>query len=233
MKSSKMVVMILLIIVLSVLCTLFATGTIKLDNLKKIETKEDSFEKKDTKFSEKEAISKGTTLYDKANEIYSVWKLLPYCGYNLEDTYNQDGISLDTTNSDAKFYPSKYNSVDELKKDLSKYLSDDIIEKNVVENGDVLFYKVYNGKLYCRKTLGNGWFSTYLNKYDIKVLSIEKNKITYNITSYYAKDYTKCNSSGKLSISSCEKSNIETKETNFAIEKINNNWVVTDFTLHD
>ncbi len=230
MKKSKMFVIILFIIVL---CTLFATGTIKLDNSKKTETKADNSEKKDTKLSEKEAISKGTTLYDKANEIYSVWKLLPYCGYNLEDTYNQDGISLDTTNSDAKFYPSKYNSINELKKDLSKYLSNDIIEKNVVENGNVLFYKVYNGKLYCRKTLGNGWFSTYLNKYDIKVSSIEENKITYSITSYYAIDYTKCNSTDKLSISSCEKSNIETKDAKFAIEKINNNWVVTDFTLHD
>ena len=233
MKNSKIVIIGLLIVALTVFCTLFVTGTIKLDNSKKVETKEDNSEKKDTKLSEKEAISKGTALYDKANEIYSVWKLLPYCGYNLEEIYNQDGINLDTTNSEAKFYESKYNNIEQLKKDLSKYLSSDIIEKNVTEDGDVLFYKVYNDKLYCRKTLGNGWVSPYLNKYDIKVSKLEENKITYNITSYYTKDITECNSNSKLSISSCGESNVETEETEFIIEKINNNWVVTDFTLHN
>ena len=38
----------------------------------------------------------------------------------------------------------------------------------------------------------------------------------------------KCNN-----IDNCTKENIDTKDTNFTIEKVNNNWIITDYTLHE
>lgn len=232
-NQSTVILLLLLVIILAVLCTLFATGKIKFADLKNESKKETTEKQEDNKLSETEAISQGNKLYKKANKVYSVWKLLPYCGYDLIEIYNQTGVKLDSNNSYIEYYESKYSSVEDLKKDLSNFLSTEIINAKISEDNDT-FYKVNNNKLYCRKTLGNGWVTPYLNKYDLKINTIEEKKITYTVTSYYAIDFTKCkNSSNNMSVSDCEESNIETKNTNFTIEKVNNNWVVTSFTLHD
>lgn len=227
------VLLIILIVMLLVGAALFYTGTIQFNKQENNETKTEESTKKSV-VSNEEAISIGTKLYDKATEIFSTWKLLPYCGYTLKEVYNMDGITIDTDNDYIKYYPAKYDTINDLKNDLANYLSNDIIEKNVNEN-DTNYYKTKDNKLYCRKTLGNGWVSFYLNDYTIKVSELTENKITYSITSTYAKDITECenNKDTGLTKKSCKEDNLETKDSIFTIEKTNSNWVVTNFTLHD
>ena len=42
--------------------------------------------------------------------------------------------------------------------------------------------------LYCRRNTGKGWLSTYLGTYDIEISNLNKDVITYKITSYYAEN---------------------------------------------
>ncbi len=227
------VILIILIVIMLIGAALFYTSTIKFNKQENSETKTEE-STKNSVISNEEAISIGTKLYDKATEIFSTWKLLPYCGYTLKEVYNIEGITIDTDKDYVKYYPAKYNTLNELKKDLANYLSNDIIEKNVNEN-DTNYYKTKDNKLYCRKTLGNGWVSFYLNNYTMKVTELTENKITYSITSTYAKDITKCENNDDVGLTknSCKEDNIETKDSTFKIEKTNGNWVATDFTLHD
>ena len=41
-----------------------------------------------------EALSIGRELYDKTLEIYSVWELYPYCGYNISEINSIDKIMM-------------------------------------------------------------------------------------------------------------------------------------------
>ena len=68
---------------------------------------------------------------------------------------------------------------------------------------------------------------------------IEDNKIEFKVTSTYISDDTYQKSLNNAS--ECSKDNVDKctdsdkiyKDTKFVIEKVNDNWVVTDYTLHD
>ncbi len=233
--------LIVIIIILSVFCILFATNTLELNSIK---VKDDNknkqnnlVENKDKQpelevVSDSEALTLGKDLYDKATEIYSTWVLTPYCGYGSNELYNHEGVNIGGQPG-YSYYESMFNNIDELREYLLKYLSQDIVNskvpKNVLENQEeIADYIIYNNKLYCRRDAGKGWLSSYLGKYDIKVNSKESSKISYTITSYYTKNEEVCSKYW-----GCDKSNIETKDTNFTIEKINDKWIVTDYTLYE
>ena len=224
-NNGIIILMGIIIIMLIVLCVLFATNTIKFND-EVINNQTSSQGKEENKITETEASTLGKDLYDKATEIYSVWYLLPYCGYSTEEISGRETVKFE--DDGIEFYESKYSSISELKSELANYFSEDIINSKVDSYDSTYFYKTENNKLYCRQTPGKGWLSSYLEKYDIKVSNIEENKVTYTITSYYAKDINKCNN-----IDDCAKDDIETRDTNFTIEKVNNNWIVTDYTLHE
>lgn len=237
--------LIVIIIILSVFCILFATNTLELNSIKvkgDDKSKQNNLvENKDKQtelevVSDTEALTLGKDLYDKATEIYSTWVLTPYCGYGSNELYNQEGVNIGGQPG-YSYYESMFNNIDELREYLLKYLSQDIVNskvpKNILENQEeIADYIIYNNKLYCRRDAGKGWLSSYLGKYDIKVNSKESSKISYTITSYYAKNRDECNNN-ELNFLSCDKSNIENKDTNFTIEKINDKWIVTNYTLYE
>ena len=194
-----------------------------------------------------ESLSIGKERYDKATEIYSVWKLRPYCGYSVDELDKVNKISFsDSASGNGNYYESDFSGIDELKEYLSKWLSAEIINDNVIGNvvtdlellkDNKYAYTDYinkDNKLYCRLDTGKGWLSNYLNKYTITVDTITDESITYNITSEYAKGDASSECLENLNISSCSSEEIEKKDTKFTISKNKSNkWVVTSFVLHD
>ena len=195
-----------------------------------------------------ESLSIGKELYDKANEIYSVWFLVPYCGYNIYKINSLDKVELgDYSIGNGMYYESSYADIEELKSSLAKWLSLDIINKKVNDNSIVFDlellrnnnysytdYVIKDNKLYCRAQYDKEWLSNYLNKYTITVDSISNDSITYNISSSYAKNDASSKCLDDLTITSCTREEIELKDTKFVISKNETNkWVVTSFVLHD
>lgn len=201
--------------------------------------------------SEESAIEIGSNLYDKATEIYSMWMLFPYCGYANIDNLKTYELG-DSSYGNGSYYESEFSSLDELKKYLENYLSTDIVNKNVIESSQVNGQTYYNyvddisllsssddhysyvdyvlkdSKLYCRAQSGKGWNSLYLDEYTMKPISILENKIEFNVTSTYM-----TNEAYQNKIEELTDEDKEYKDTTFVIEKINNKWIVTDYTLHE
>ena len=95
--------LIVIIIILSVFCILFATNTLELNSIKvkgDDKSKQNNLvENKDKQtelevVSDTEALTLGKDLYDKATEVYSTWVLTPYCGYGSNELYNQEGVNI-------------------------------------------------------------------------------------------------------------------------------------------
>lgn len=242
MNDKKNLVIIALVIIIILLCTLlFMTYNEKVHTKDNVNNNSSDVAT-EKKLSMEDAINVGTTLYDKATEIYEVWVLRPYCGYSNKDIYNNKMVDFGI--SSLMYYETDYDNLDGLKDYLKEYLSSDIVEEKVGDgyitdtstirtDDDSMYtnYIVQNGKLYCRAHTGKGFFSSYVNSYDITVDSIEEDTITYNIKSAYGKDNTKCSESNN--ISDCSEEDLEYKDTKFVIKKVNDNFVVSDYTLHE
>ncbi len=199
-------------------------------------------EENDT-ISEQEAITKGKELYDKATKVYETWQLLPYCG---ERVTNEKTVNF---KSGSTMYESNYKNLEELKNYLSTFLSEEIINSHIKETAitdetildtpgkEYTNYLVKDGKLYCRSNSGKGWLSRYLDNYEIKVNTIKDDIIIYDVKLANVSEYTATQTNSKCTydskISDCKENEIEYVDTKFIIKKINDNWVVTDYTLHD
>lgn len=213
--------------------------------------------------TEEEANSIGRNLYDKATEIYSVWQLYPYCGYsnleNLEEVelgdyaygngsyYESEFSSL----NELKDYLKQYLSVDIVEEKVVESYQwngetyyDYVTDLSLLSSGDQHYtyvdYVLKDNKLYCRLQSSKGWLNaTYLDEYSLDASLIEDNKIEFKVTSTYISDDTYQKSLNNAS--ECSKDNVDKctdsdkiyKDTKFVIEKVNDNWVVTDYTLHD
>lgn len=211
-------------------------------------TNDTSVEEKESLLTESEAINIGRTLYDKLTEIYETSNLIPYCGYNYiqaitnaSDEFSAEGFD------NVKYLKTNFNSLDDLKNALRNYLSDDLIKDLVT--GDVVTdlknlkvysnYLIKDNTLYCRAYTGAGYMTLYANNYEMTIKSIDEKEITFNIKSKYVKEsasYECINAVfGNMDISGvCNSDEVEYKDTTFTISKnSNNNWVVTDFTLHE
>ena len=208
--------------------------------------------------SNEEAIIEGKRLYDKATEIYETWVVIPYCGLDYHGAINQNVETLgDSGYGNGRYYKTKFKSFDELKEYLKQWLSEDIINKKVVKqtewNGEINYnyvedlsllskkdthyayidYVLKDNTLYCRLDTGKGWVSSYIDEYDIKVDTIEDNKITYTITSKYGKENSGCYW-GSANNKTCSEDDLEYKDTTFVIEKNSTgNFVVSEYTLHN
>lgn len=203
----------------------------------------------DNKLSDEEAMNVGQELYDKATEIYEVWVLRPYCGVSSSEIQNQVMVEFDdAAMGKGDYYDSGFASLEALKSELRKYLSDDIINSKItseaitdtslLKNIEYNDYVLQNGKLYCRAFTGKGFMSRYLGKYDMEVSNLEENKITYTIKSTYVTEEaqasgSECWNSINSGNNNCADNELEYKSTTFTIEKNNDNWVVTSYTLHD
>ena len=234
-----------LVIALVVVIGLFATETISFtkttaDNKK---TSENNKTEQEKVLSEQEALKIGKELYDKATKVYEKWKLLPYCG---EYTSNDKTV---TFNSGSMMYESKFKDLEELKKYLATFLSNEIINSYIKEEAvtdlsildtpgkEYTNYAIKDGKLYCRLNSGKGWLSRYLNNYDIKINTVKNDMVIYDVKLAYVNDYTASQTDSKCTygskISDCSESQIEYVDTKFIIKKINENWIVTDYVLHE
>lgn len=259
-KNIIIVLLVVIIIILITLVVLFANGTISFNSKKANNTQAgtNTTEKNDTILTESEAGSIGKKLYDKATEIYSVWQLRPYCGYNLLSEYEYSNLKVEDLGDEYdRYYQTDFTSLEDLKNYLKQYLSKEIVEKTVEEsyqrNGETYYnyvtdlsllsskdnhysivdYVLKNNKLYCRLTTHKGWLNdTYLEEYSLKPTTIEENKIVFTVTSTYISENsaTECN---KENADKCTNDDKVYKDTNFVIEKIDDNWVVTDYTLHE
>lgn len=198
--------------------------------------------------SETEAINVGRSLYDKATEIYETSTLIPYCGYNytLAISNASDEFSAEEYDN-LKYLKTNYKSLDDLKNALRSYLSDELInglitQDAVIDLRDLKLYSNYlikDNVLYCRAYTGAGYMTLYANDYEMSIKSIDENKITFNIKSKYAKQNAsqECINAvldNTISSSICNADDFEYKDTTFTINKnSNNNWVVTEFVLHN
>ena len=266
-NKSTIILVIILVIILASLSILFATGILnfsnKTDNDSNLNNNNSNNEQNTNILSENEAIEIGKKLYDKTTEIYSVWVLFPYCGYDItSDTIDLNIENLGNyDNGNSEYYESEFTSLDELRDYLKNYLSEDIINDNVKEsyqlNGETYYkyvtdtsllsstdphysyvdYVLKDNKLYCRHQSGKGWLNTkYLDEYSLNVSNIDENKITFTVTSTYITDDTLQNSEtscNNQNPTNCTDKDKEYKDSEFVIEKVNNNWIVTNFTLHE
>lgn len=184
-----------------------------------------------------QAIEEGKKLYDMATKVYEAkdYHNLPFCGVLLysDDIKDKTLEELDVgQNEKHKYYKSDFSNKSDLEKYLKQWLSDDIVN-DIVETNNSIDYMIVDNILYCRlePALG-GHLSYYQKKYDIKVNSIEENKITYTVSSAYSKDKSCIMASVGASV--CDGVELEYRDTNFVIEKNESgNFVVTEFTLHD
>ena len=244
-KSNGVIVGILIgiIIMLLVFVALFTTNTITFTS--KTNNDDKTTNTKEDGISESEAIEIGKKLYDKAIEVQKVIGVLPYCGYSREEILNKKTTNFGITNpSDLAYYETDYTNLDSLrealknsfKESIVNYIANDtnseiITDVSKLKDNETASYVIYNNKLYCRRHVRKGYLYFYLDEYDINIDNIEKNKITYSIKSTYVKDganNTKCTTDNP---NNCTENDKEYKDTKFVIEKINNNWVVSEYTM--
>lgn len=241
-KSNGTLVGILIgiIIMLLVFVGLFVTGTIKF-NIKMVSDSNKS--SGNYTLSEQEALSIGKELYDKATKVFETWRLLPYCGERPND-----GKTM-SFKSGCMMYETNYKDLEELKSYLATFLSNDIINSKIneqpitdmslLDNLDNTYtnYLIKDDKLYCRSNTGKGWLSRYLNSYDMEVDSIKDDVIKFKVKIANVSEKVALQSNSKCSygskISDCSDDQIEYVDTKFVIKRMNGNWVVTDYVLHD
>lgn len=157
----------------------------------------------------------------------------------------------DTVENETSYYKSKYKDIKTLKRYLANYLSEDLIENNIKSNEKVIKdlilltnetytgsnYVSYENSLYCKATIDEKFESRYLanytkeiEPYDMRIVSIDTNKISFLVKSKYLNDkVTDFNKECKENIDSC----INTNEKAFTIEKVDGNWIVTVFKMHE
>ena len=249
-NNSGMLVGILIgIIIMLVVCIgLFVTGTVsfKSTTTDNKQTSNNEQNSEANTLSEQEALNIGKELYDKATTVHETWQLLPYCGVSSEELNNK---KIENIGKASRMYESDFKDLNELKEYLATFLSTEIINQHIKEeaitdlsildqdNKEYTDYAIKDGKLYCRFNTGKGWLSRYLNNYDMKVNTIKNDLIIYdvklaNVAEYVAtQTNSKCTYGGK--ISDCKENEIEYVDTKFIIKKVNDNWIVTDYKLHD
>ena len=235
-----------IIIVLLVVTALFATGTFefktKITNDAKQTNDKITVEENDELSDEEDVLAIGKELYDKATKVFETWQLLPYCGERPTD-----GKIL-SFKSGSIMYETNFKNLDELKKYLASFLSDKIINSrineqpitdvSILDNPEKAYtnYLITDGKLYCRSNTGKGWLSRYLNSYDMQVDTIKDDIVKFDVKIANVNEKVALQSDSKCTygskISDCTDEQIEYVNTKFIIKKVNNNWVVTDYTLH-
>lgn len=258
-KNMIILLMGVIIIILLVLGTLFATNVITFTNKASTNNQETTNqnieqESPSNTLTNEEIISIGKKLYDKATEVYETEMLYPYCGFFYKEMANRPQKKYDDiATGTGIYYDSGFKNLDELKEYLKKYFSKDLVDNKIVtdyaiedlsllgkEGYAYTNYIIDDGKLYCRSFAGKGWMNAiYLYEYDMIITNIEETKITFTIQSKYISDetyqkimnnQTECNVDNK---DKCSDNDITIKDSTFIIEKSNDNWVVSNFTLHE
>lgn len=247
-KKNGVIVGLLLgiVIMLVVFVALFATNTISFTSKTNTNESGTTNTEENNTLSNDEAISIGKELYAKAIEMQHVYGLIPYCGYSMDEVLNKKKTNFGIENHGIEYYETDYNSLESLKESLAKYFSSSIIDKLVkdettnnevitdiakIKENELANYVIYDNKLYCRGHARKGNVNFYLNEYDITIDSIEQNKIIYNVKSAYVKDGPNNTRCIEASYNNCKEEDKEYKNTKFVIEQINDNWIISEYTM--
>lgn len=240
-------IIIILSIILVIFMLIFIFDMISAEFVSNNDLYDDIILNENNDIEDQEVMDTGKLLYDTANEIYEVSILRPYCGFS-DDKIKKMRTTDFGYGNEIKYYATNFKNMEDLKNNLKEVFVDKLIKK-LIDESSLIFdeslleknknynYIIKDGKLYCRSHISRGWVSSYLNYYVMTPKSVNSDKIIYNIRSYYVTedglDDLKCLNGGNLDIHKCRKDEIEFKDTKFIIEKINDNWLVSDFTLHE
>lgn len=246
-EKRKSIIIILLLIIIAILVVLFLFNLNGNIPFKVNGKQKDKVQEEKKLLTEEQALNIGRELYDEVTEIYLTSTLIPYCGYDYQSSItNETELFTQDIYGDLSYQKAKFTSLEDLRNYLSNYLSQDLIGQIVTTDAitdlnDLKMYTdyiIYNDVLYCRAYTGAGYMSNYLNDYRMSIKTLDESKITFNIKSSYAKVDAGHECLNSIDTWNDEKANcdsheIEYKDTTFKIEKVNDNWIVTDYTFHD
>lgn len=199
---------------------------------------------------DEELLVVGRNLYDRANSIFEIWEVVPYCGLEFEEIFKIEKINFtDDINKQGYYYKSNFVSLDSLKLWLNKWFSNDIINKKINEKAlsDVNKIDLYtsyveqNNVLYCRSVFNfdKATNSKFLGDYDLSIKSKTNDSVIYSVRLPYIKENaitnnSKCWNDKEINISNCLPEEIEYKENEFIIVKNNSgNYIIDKFIFHD
>ena len=202
--------LIVFIVILAVLCVLFATGTISLKSSTTNNNQQasENNSQNDEVISNEEAVIISKNIMDKYfNEVFYYHKA-PYCGTGTFDFNEGEPLPYYTAENGNSYLPSKeYKTKSEIIEYFKSYLSDELIEK-IVNDRD---YIEKDDKLYC--LVPNKGSLAYIKEKSIyEVSDITENKII-----------------GKGIIAYGATGSELTLKADFTLIRENNNWILDNY----
>ena len=202
--------LIVFIVILAVLCVLFATGTISLkpSTTNNGQQASENNSQNDEVISNEEAVIISKNIMDKYfNEVF-YYHQAPYCGTGTYDFNEGESLQYYTTENGKSYLPSKeYKTKSEIIEYFKSYLSDELIEK-IVNDRD---YIEKDDKLYCLVP-NKGSLSYVKEKSIYEVSDITENKIIgKGIIAYDA-------TGAELTL-----------KADFTLIRKNNNWILDNY----
>ena len=201
-NNTIILLLVIIIIILTVLCVLFATNTISFYNKT---TGENTNNTQEQIITEEEALS---FLTGAAHKIGRISHGYPYCGENMayddkDAIYDENKISTHNASVD-------YTSLSDMKNDLKKYMSDELISKYINDS----LYIEKNQKLYC-------------TVYHKGTIIYDKDNSIYQV-----KDITDdtITATGTISTLS-DGGDKDTTNVDIEMKKENDNWVITKYVV--
>ena len=212
-KSNGTLVGLLLGIILTLLVfiCLFATGTISF-NTNKITDNNQTNTENNNEETEK-AITDAEAAYvlkQAADKVGNISNGYPYCGDNM--TYDDVDAIFDEHNISTHTASKDYKSLNEMKEDLRKYMSDELISKYINDSN----YIEKDQKLYCKV-------------YHRGTILYDKNSSTYT---------TETNNNDKIIakgiiVTYSEHADEYRKNVNIEMTRNNNNWQITKYEVQE
>ena len=202
-NNTVILLLVIIIVILSVLCVLFATNTISLNsNNSKAGSTNTTQEQIITR---DEALSFLTTAANKVGRISNGY---PYCGENM--AYDDKDAIYDEYHMSTHNASVDYTSLNDMKSDLKKYMSDEIISKYI----DDSLYVEKNNKLYCTVYhKGTIIYDKEHSSYEVKNVTSDTVVATGTISLM--------NDAGEYS----------TKNVDIEMKKDNDNWMITKYEV--
>ena len=189
-KGNRIIIILLsVVIILGVFIVLILTDTISLNG---------------NKMSKEDALKVVVTSSDKVGRVSNGY---PYCGDNM--IYDEKDVIIDKNNISSHTASKDYKSLSEMKDDLKKFMSDELISKYIDDNN----YIEKDSKLYCLSPhKGTILYDSENSNYSVK-------KITSDVIDAY----------GNL------RTHSEGDEYNTSVsiklKKVNNNWIITEYNI--
>ena len=201
-----------IIIMLLVIIGLFATGAINFkttttnDSEKTSENNQTDNNEETKEMTKEEATS---ILKEAADRIGNVSNGYPYCGENMK--YDEADVILDEHNISTHSASKDYTSLDNMKDDLKKYMSDELIKKYIDDTN----YIGKDQKLYCRV-------------YHKGSILYDKNNSSYNVETFTNDEIIASGIIATYGEGDEYKNNVKIE-----MKKNNDNWQITKYEIQN